>query len=155
MENKYYTPEIEEFHVGFEYEMIIPVGFTYIDFSNPDKKPEITWSTEYRKGVFQVKPADPFEGELASITDAIKVNKCRIKSLDREDIESLGFMKDSGDCDYIDGDHGQLEILHEDDRGMMINISTGYGACQEFYGRIKNKSELKNRLSKIDCINGK
>lgn len=38
LKDKYYKPEIEEFHVGFEYEMVIPVGFTYMDFSNPDKK---------------------------------------------------------------------------------------------------------------------
>ena len=141
--SKYYTPTIDEFYVGFEYEMVIPVGFTYIDFSNPDEKPEITWSDKYSKGVFQVKPADPFGGELASIAAAIKINKCRVKYLDTEDVESLGFVKDSGNKDFIKEEF-QLEIIED-----VVFISRKYGEILLFQGTIKNKSELKRILKQL------
>jgi hypothetical protein len=122
MENKYYTPEIEEFHVGFECD---------IQPENIESFQSHRWCAE-----------NYFDLEASRF-------KVRVKYLDREDIESFGFEKDSGDYDYVNDNQGQLEILHEDNRGMMIDISTGYGACQEFYGRLKNKSELKKELKKI------
>jgi hypothetical protein len=59
--SKYYTPEIEEFHVGFEYE--------YRD------EPFKTWT----KDIFK-------DGESIELHD-----EYRVKHLDRELIESLGF----------------------------------------------------------------
>ena len=122
--SKYYPPELEEFHVGFEFELNIP-----------DKG----WCKLFYP-VFNINPRD--------ISSDVR-NQTRVKYLDRKDIESLGWARDSGDCDYVDGDHGQLEILNEDERGMLIKLSTGYGACMEFYGRVKNKSELIKELKKV------
>lgn len=58
--NKYYTPTIEEFHVGFEYE---------IDYGDE-------WVSETQ-----------FDGFLHNK----KLENIRVKYLDKEDIESLGF----------------------------------------------------------------
>ena len=71
-EKKYYTPSIEEFHVGFEYEI------------------------SYDGETYQSKVVDDSD-ELHRIKTAIESLWVRVKHLDREDIESLGwafFQKD-------------------------------------------------------------
>ena len=69
MENKYYKPDIEEFHVGFEYE-VEDLHDNLIDRC-------------WRRQVF--------EGEDATIREWLETNDVRVKYLDKEDIESLGF----------------------------------------------------------------
>jgi len=70
MKNKYYTPTIEEFHVGFEYE--------YQDGVDKDNK-------------------DVWKKTICTKSDFRYLSKTKIKDfrrvkyLDREDIESLGF----------------------------------------------------------------
>lgn len=63
--NKYYTPSIEEFHIGFEYE----------------------WLNENGKWVKELTPKEitvnGFEEQSYGL---------RVKYLDKEDIESLGFV---------------------------------------------------------------
>lgn len=70
--NKYYTPEIEEFHIGFEYEF--NVGNT-------------TWT----KFIFDLDRPD-------KVLENFKLNPqlFRVKYLDKEDIESLGFVHIGG-----------------------------------------------------------
>ena len=79
-DTKYYTPEIEEFHFGFEFEE---------DFKNPNwnklSKPAIdVW--EYIKLKLDTSHS------ISRIIGKIKINKVRVKYLDKEDIESLGFV---------------------------------------------------------------
>ena len=149
MENKYYTPDIEEFHVGFEYEnveifetewKIKKVGTkikeyknifsTWLEWKEDDCN---TWATSYR-----------------------------VKYLDKEDIESLGFiqtgnMSDGQEAEYqllfddtedfymITRDFdNQYEITYEKSTG--INMSTCFTL---FSGKIKNKSELKKILQQV------
>ena len=72
---KYYTPKIEEFHVGFEYQVI----------NNVDTKTGIyTWRTIYHKVEDSI---EQFSGSLNEDS--------RVKYLDREDIESLGWEYDN------------------------------------------------------------
>jgi hypothetical protein len=73
-ESKYYTPEIEEFHVGFEYESLQDPRF-------PEK--DSSWEKNTIKDEWDLKT---FIGYYCG--DHIEV---RVKALDREDIESLGF----------------------------------------------------------------
>ena len=76
MENKYYTPTIEEFHVGFEYEYL-----------NRDKWIS-TVMEEFDEGM---TPGTIFCNEDGTLgEEASKV--IRVKCLDKEDIESLGFI---------------------------------------------------------------
>ena len=65
-EKKYYTPSIEEFHVGFEYEI------------------------SYDGETYQSKVVDDSD-ELHRIKTAIESLWVRVKHLDREDIKSLGW----------------------------------------------------------------
>jgi hypothetical protein len=68
MDNKYYTPKVEEFHVGFNYELLI------LD--------DIQWwkETIVRK-----------DNRFDCFDDYLNEKRIRIKYLDKEDIESLGF----------------------------------------------------------------
>jgi hypothetical protein len=61
-ESKYYTPDIEEFHVGFEYEQVM----------------DAVWE----KCEMHLLDLGRVNGRLSSL---------RVKHLDREDIESCGF----------------------------------------------------------------
>lgn len=78
MENssKYYTPEIEEFHVEFEFEQNYDLVLTIEE----RVQQESTW---YPK-IFEVK-------DFEFIEHLIKTEFVRVKHLDKEDIESLGW----------------------------------------------------------------
>jgi hypothetical protein len=73
MENKYYRPEISEFHIGFECEKIIPHtnGGHQISLANLDQKPFIV------RDAFDIP------------RDRVTLSWFRVKYLDKEDIESL------------------------------------------------------------------
>ncbi len=80
MVNKYYTPEIEEFHVGFEYEW-----FDGSDWNKVTQK-------YFDGGLFNNGDGEhPFEYQLSDVG-------IRVKYLDQEDIESLGFNKITDNC---------------------------------------------------------
>ena len=113
MKDKYYTPTIEEFHVGFEYEFKTNgLGFVKTEVSET--------------GGF-------FQGEK------------RVKYLDREDIESLGFKCMGGNW-YHDNKAYQIIGTWES-----IEISRGQHEYRDvlFKGTIKNKSELKRLLKML------
>jgi hypothetical protein len=78
-EKKYYTPEIKEFYVGFEYEVE----------DLHDNLVDKMWRKEecYDVPVF--------------LREWIQQGEVRVKYLDREDIESLGFEVPQGGLDYI------------------------------------------------------
>ena len=141
MRDKYYTPEIEEFHVGFEYEAVT---------LNIEKQ-----VNEYKK--FNV----PF------VPDTLKFMlesdfKPRVKYLDREDIESLGFVKRNPENNNKSSDHfkmkapGEIAYWTEIDldfrwgfKDVSIRGVRGNEGDYLFRGTIKNKSELKRLLKQL------
>ena len=152
MENKYYTPKIEEFHVGFEYEFAFnKKNYTKIVYDGS----QVLKSKSYY---------DDYGCEYDAVEDDLKY--CRVKYLDKEDIESFGFK-------YIDEDTYILPMLfkpiifspgkvwgdiimhyHPEDNYTSI---TGFSEGQEeeytlFMGLIKNKSELKKILQMIGVL---
>lgn len=72
---KYYTPTIDEFHVGFEYQLRNELG--------KDEWSTYTFDDKFLQ-LYYPKNFDTIESE-------IRDNNIRVKYLDREDIESLGF----------------------------------------------------------------
>ena len=70
---KYYTPSIEEFRVGFEYEVYVP-----------EKE---LWSKE----TFYLDASHINLVKYVNIQTENTLKKVRVKYLDREDIESLGW----------------------------------------------------------------
>jgi hypothetical protein len=135
---KYYTPEIEEFHLGFECEAII----------NSKMFLPLTMN-----GVGQ------------DVVQYHRNDVYRVKYLDQEDIESFGFklhgkavckwyrlegMFDDGFASY--GKWTKIQLLHCDDGKIKIlayEFSWEEKESVLFQGQVKNKSELKKILKQI------
>jgi hypothetical protein len=125
-DNKYYTPKIEEFHVGFEYE--------FVDGDSEDWEKDII-SSKY---------------DLKEVMGNLFLN-FRVKYLDREDIESLGFKFDKF---WIREEKGSIYLFNF--YGLTYFNSTrtikiwlrDTDECI-FAGTIKNKSELKRLLKQL------
>ena len=143
MVDKYYTPEIEEFHVGFECEQkLLEEGAEW-------------------------KPI-----RIHCLEMITHVSSCaRVKYLDQEDIESLGFTEETDPekafCSQWGGsstlfykkyydESRKKELYHwircsgsydgsfqPGDKGVFMMMS------QDFRGWVKNKSELKRVLKQI------
>ncbi len=156
-ENKYYIPEIEEFHPGFEFEYL-------------------TVDDDWQKDIFDsVKPGDheqmPFD-LIKRIFNSDRSKELRVKYLDREDIEGMGFSeltsedKIKTNCGMVGGTSFKKIVENEKIRitfilqfsgvYMMINKLTerslrGYNEFFRicFDGKLKNKSELKKVLKQI------
>lgn len=118
-EVKYYTPELEEFHIGFEYEI------HYDDGDHWGKQICEYGMTRY---------------EYEHLSNH---RPLRVKYLDEDDIKELSWKRDSGNKDFI-LDEYQLELI--DDK---VLISSEYGFDTLFWGTIKNKSELKKLMSQL------
>ena len=125
-ESKYYTPTIEEFHVGFGYEWL-----------NDDNE----W----------VKEDTPIEITVEGYEE--QAYGLRVKALDREDIESLGWERTIADKVYRKGRF--LLYYHEDgDDGCVLISENKTNSILKgerlFFGTIKNKSELKRILNQLE-----
>lgn len=128
-QKKYYTPNPEEFHIGFEFERIF----------NPSRTIEECVLDIYY-GQYNDEDLKYFK----------KYDKLRVKYLDKEDIESLGIkvLHECGDLydfeyDLKLGDEYLGTFLEGFDGKPNIEIySTKYV--------IKNKSELKRLLKQLE-----
>lgn len=144
MENKYYTPQIDEFYVGFECEIV----------NNADAQ------LRYFPAVLDLL----FLSKLKSI--AIDRN-IRVKCLDRKDIESFGFEygevvgKTSNEIYFSNtlkdnrGDGNYFLILSK--LGWVMIYRTGnlkedntLENIVRFSGNIKNKSELVKIMAMLN-----
>jgi len=138
METKYYTPDISEFFVGFEYEELFP-----------DK-----WKHVYM---------DIFELEGCNLDSMIYSKDLRVKYLDKEDIEELGFEGNESNSVYFSKkdcltsagtNFLDCRLVHwfgKENRE--LDIYAVYGKDDEnliFRGIIKNKSELKKLLKQLN-----
>ena len=128
MENKYYTPQIEEFRAGFEY---------IFKHENGD--------------VLCVYGGDgPWDWDtLDEIKDCLNRDLIKIKLLDSEDIESLGFSNYIPPHEY---DHtwskDNYELKCWFNKELPIVRILEYGIII-FHCNIKNKSELKVLLNQL------
>jgi len=149
--SKYYTPTIEEFHVGFEFQGFADNGWEDENIRN--------WK------------------ELSTVVDrSSHTAGFRVKHLDREDIESFSktdfpevrfeYDNNSEPIPYRDGEYmcptayslddqlynGELWMLYhyEEDNMVWIEyIKDSGGMGYIFKGTIKNKSELKRTLKQL------
>lgn len=142
-EGKYYTPDIEEFHIGFECELMSSYGYL---------KGE--WPNIMMEETHMMMRMERLGRDLTKMT---KSGTFRVKYLDQEDIESLGFVKSD-----------KLPISWETQSWFIYKASEMYGSniytiqkikpradfkrgnkFVRFSGEIKNKSELKRVLKQI------
>jgi hypothetical protein len=133
-EGKYYTPTIEEFHVGFEYEV---------------KKEESWFRCFYSQGSL-VDIYYKYNDDLDSID--FEADTIRIKYLDQEDIESLGFEVTLIYGDNIEANTKNIKLLYNIAYKIMdIEVKLSSNTTKSvFYGIIKNKSELIKVLKQVN-----
>jgi len=122
-ENKYYTPEISEFHVGFEYEE---------DDNNTNN-----WKKEL---VYTCNDLDYFD-------DLIREGNIRVKYLDCQDVLELEWRQNNNPLSFsLNG----FDILLSKNN-TWITIYEDKGADEySFRGNIKNKSELKRLMQQLN-----
>ena len=125
-ENKYYTPNIEEFYVGFEY--------------------------EYSTGANKWKHSKCVKSDFRELQWHIDNGFRRVKYLDKEDIESLGFSSTDPKSNYYSSivGHSSMSMFSRDDwDNTRWCIRDDTFDIILFLGEIKNKSELKKVLKMI------
>lgn len=142
MENKYYTPKIEEFYAGFQFEEQSISGLMY------HKK-------EFRFDWFDLK---------SKIIKGLDSNKIRVKCLDREDIEDCGFKFFSKienqsvltfhneDLNLMLGfyyDTSEIVIITRDPSKSDTYLKTAQDPHRTGFLKIKNKSEFKKLLKQV------
>ena len=126
METKYYTPTIEEFNHNFE----------YLEREDGDV---------FSKQVFDFM-------DLDVIDDQIREDKIRVKHLDREDIESLGWkIRADDNRDLRIPEYTIARWYFKTYSGGFCTIYDDTAVDQYcFRGNIKNKSELKKLMQQLN-----
>jgi len=139
MENKYYTPDIKEFHIGFNF--------------------------EFKTGIEGWKEFKIDNNKIKAVFENIidHPSQFRVKFLDKEDIESLGWNGEPYKDNEITGLKARYEICEgvvefpqivlepKGENGFLIFILEGEHAMREilFRGIINNKSELIKIMKQI------
>lgn len=151
MENKYYTPKIEEFHVGFRYESfevpfqegevwVLPpaewVKRSVLDINQKECNIDHITGEHQHKAMYYVSINNFYEKN-------VEWNKnIRVKALDEADIVEAGWKQNENQSpsyctDYLLGDDWSLDIFGSE-RGIRIM----YHSEIRFFGIIKNYNEL-------------
>lgn len=149
---KYYNPQIEEFHVGFEYDQASYGGKLVV--GAPIKKEWITT---------RIDDSFDFNCIWDLFNEAKNKQDLRVKYLDKGDIESLGFklhreveLETGKYNEYMKSVHTNAVLAKSYDifilnKGTNIIVNSVYSHSR-FYGIIKNKSELKVLLKQLNII---
>lgn len=141
-EAKYYTPDVEELRVGFECETLV-------------ESFEDCWKKERIYAEFNINGWETnLEDILVGVEDGYLA--VRVKYLDSEDIESLGFVHNStlDREEKISFTKGNYRIdLYKEDKEVRIRKvimpDFPHKVINLFVGKIKNLSELKQVLKMI------
>lgn len=193
MKYKYYTPDISEFHVGFEYEILDPttkdhngyfqgkkdflgniISYTKTIVTNEIRR----YNTKVNNKPITVQCHDPnayivinpgWESRIYKEGDALPITQLvfedniiqsksygyRVKYLDKEGIEKLGFKYQdslSGDDKYSNGKY--FLTYTPSNQWLSIRYFNEFTEnTQIFYGIIKNKSELKKLINQLKILN--
>jgi len=136
MEEKYYTPTIDEFHFGFEYEI----------FEDFDVHEEKSW----HKQVYGINGYDQERIDHVSPND---MGKVRVKYLDHDDIVECGWASGGlKNCNFTKGNYilTYLDISYtEKSHKVNIQFCSDDNNLNLFYGTINNKSELKKLMKQL------
>lgn len=137
MIEKYYTPDIEEFHIGFEFE-----------YNKPKFEDDNNWIPE----VFTLESAS--NDLLCSYEEGKQEYNLRVKYLDREDIESLGFKTIySVQSDFYKSIYSneicRIRTITQSIITVCISVKNQFYMPEVFRGEIKNKSELSRLLKQL------
>ncbi len=146
--DKYYTPSIEEFCIGFE--------FQRADIKLKDESFE--WFDEVYGNGFYIEDSNKIikRNRLRDVKWMSLIEGTRVKYLDREDIEECGwiFQRKSGPSQFfklLKSENVNLVYQFDDklDKSPFINIYFSNGPEFTYDMKIKNKSELKRILNQL------
>lgn len=140
---EYYTPSIEEFHVGFEFEVRLLDGYW-----NPgewEKQSILKVGTGHENKMFTLAWIhEMFEGDISGYI--------RVKRLDADDIKELGWSKvlanTAEDGHYRMGGVFSVLMWH-DARTNKCIISFNNKSQNLFFGTILNLSELRFQMKRL------
>lgn len=136
MSELYYKPELEEFYIGFEFQLI--------------DKHNVTVNK-----VFGRNQDILYKRHLEQVIELLKTNRIRVKYLDNADIESFGFTRlnentlytlEANGIEYYLVDYPAIPHKYEI---RPSHPSMRYGS---FLGFIKNKSDLGKILKQLDIL---
>jgi len=153
MVDKYYKPEIEEFHVGFEYyikNFIKPTDKVDDEYLNNEEN--FNWVCQIWKSHmvmeenFNVIEYRSGRATIITVPDSIKA-----KYLNKEDIESLGWEGQKANSVYFKRDGYRLvHWMVEPQREITIfKIHNDSNEEVVFRGIVKNKSELTKIMKQV------
>lgn len=137
VKDKYYVPGLEEFHVGFEYE------FKERFQDGSVKTQEDFDNAKWINQTIKVGDLPYIERTLKGKTALNKICGIRVKYLDQEDIESLGW--NGIDKLYIKYQYRLLISYNYN-----IKIYNEFLKENIFNGVIKNKSQLKKLMKQLN-----
>jgi hypothetical protein len=149
---KYYTPTIDEFHVGFEY-------YYSSAYQEGVSTTEITINgvEGYEPMVFNFDIWNYVRNKGESWKDIFESilfhNQIKVKYLDKEDIKSLGWSVDPETGDFTKGNDDYSVVLSFDEKDHSLCVWNGLDWDDQhiwFDGFIKNKSELVKLLGQLD-----
>lgn len=126
IDTRYYTPSIEEFYVGFEYE------------SEEDPRIEGGWQEQ--------EVDERSIGNIRSYFNDSDVD-IRVKYLDKADIEGLGWKQGELPYQFFKSPHFMLVELAQSPWYSITNTTDE--DCR-FRGSIKNKSELVRLMKQLE-----
>ena len=148
-QTKYYSPSIEEFHVGFRYQ-----GYFKSILKGEVVEPQ--WEDRVFKSGHKIYAGN----------DILIPENCRVKYLDQQDIEELGwvyrgahwFYKRDSYYEIIEDEHTNYFLhIHGDESKRPYSIilgspNNGYsleGSDHLFNGEIKNFNELERLMKQL------
>ena len=144
-ETKYYTPTKSDWVEGLEYE-----------YQNK-------WSPDWRKYTIDLDTSFSMlspDGEFADDRPFNNESKFRIKCLDREDIEELGWRESH----FSNGNYFHFDVMKGEERTATFRLHKSGEICiidsytasaiqlPSFQGWVKNKSELKKLMYQLGML---
>lgn len=149
---KYYTPEIEEFCIGFEFEYRPRLqngimAYVHRDFEYDKEWYTTTFGKELNEKDFikWLYERNEQPTTLTEVKEFLQGDAIRVKYLDTADIESLGFKRAAANnfTNY------EYKIIRY---GRQVGIAREDSGLYCFLGTIKNKSEFKRVLTQIGVM---
>jgi len=167
MDTNYYTPSLEEFYTGFEFERLLTSYSYKLQHIEGDSYKVLEDPKQCMS--FQKCVCETNDFELLEIILDERPEEVRVKYLDREDIEELGFNYVKAG-DFLKNDN--IYIVDSYEKGYFISgdtytVLTKYdnnfchiysnvnwvgdpsNMSTVFQGNIKNKSELKKLIEQL------
>jgi hypothetical protein len=151
---KYYTPDIDEFHVGFECEVLLTQARSINDIEEVWMKMEMYESNSYVSQFVIGNAINSHTTVINILNELIKDKKVRVKYLDADDIKELGWKEElyKDIKTYINRYYRLFWFENNTVISIDCELHSNPHLIQVFRGSIKNKSELKVLMKQLNIV---